>query len=65
MSNGPLPASVRHGIPAWNDTIRRNRDWWPLLAILGAAMLIGEWIAYGRYSPVRLRVVKPSLGRAA
>ena len=60
-----VPAGVRHGIPAWNDTIRRNRDWWPWLAILGAAILIGEWIAYGRYSPVRLRVVKPSLGRAA
>ena len=36
-----------------------------VLAILGAAILIGEWIVYGRYSPVRLRVVKPSLGRAA
>ena len=59
------PANVRHGIPAWNDSIRRNRDWWPWLALLGAAILLGEWIAYGRYSPVRLRVVKTSLGRAA
>ena len=56
------PANVRHGIPAWNDSIRRNRDWWPFLAALGAAVLIGEWIAYGRYSPARLRVVKPSTG---
>jgi len=60
-----VPAGVRHGIPSWNDSIRRNRDWWPWLAIFGAAILIGEWIAYGRYSPVRLRVIKPSLGRAA
>jgi len=59
------PANVRHGIPAWNDSLRRNRDWWPFLAMLGAAVLIGEWIAYGRYSPVRLRIVKPSLERAA
>ncbi len=59
------PANVRHGIPAWNDSIRRNRDWWPFLAALGAAILIAEWIVYGRYSPARLRVVKPWLGRAA
>jgi hypothetical protein len=59
------PANVRHGIPAWNDSIRRNLDWWPYLALLGAAVLIGEWIAYGRYSPVRLRVVKSGLERAA
>jgi Aerotolerance regulator N-terminal len=59
------PANVRHGIPAWNDALRRNRDWWPWLAALGAAILIGEWVAYGRYSPLRLRVVKPTLERAA
>ena len=46
------PANVRHGIPAWNDALRRNRDCgrgWPRS---GAALLIGEWIAYGRYSAV-------------
>jgi hypothetical protein len=59
------PANARHGIPAWNDSIRRNRDWWPYLAVLGVLVLIGEWIAYGRYSPVRLRVVKSGLERAA
>lgn len=59
------PANVRHGIPAWNDTIRRNSDWWPFLAALGAAILIAEWIVYGRYSPVHLRVVKQNLERAA
>ena len=59
------PANARHGIPAWNDSLRRNRDWWPLLAALGALVLIAEWIAYGRYSPLRLRVVKPGWSRAA
>ncbi len=56
------PASARHGIPAWNDALRRNVDWWPFLAALGAAVLIAEWVAYGRYSPLRLRVMKPKLG---
>jgi hypothetical protein len=59
------PANIRHGIPAWNDSLRRNHDWWPYLAALGALVLIGEWVVYGRYSPVRLRVVKPNLERAA
>jgi hypothetical protein len=59
------PANARHGIPAWNDVLRRNHDWWPWLAALGAIVLIAEWIAYGRFSPVRLRVVKPRLERAA
>jgi hypothetical protein len=59
------PATARHGVPAWNDALRRNRDWWPWLAALGALVLIGEWIAYGRFSPLRLRVVKPRLERAA
>jgi hypothetical protein len=60
------PADARRGIPAWNDALRRNRDWWPFLAALGAAVLIAEWIAYGRYSPVhRLATVKRTLERAA
>lgn len=59
------PAGVRHGIPAWNDALRRNRDWWPWLAIAGALVLLAEWIAYGRYSPLRLHVVKPRMERAA
>jgi len=59
------PAGARHGIPAWNDALRRNRDWWPFLASLGAIVLLGEWIAYGRYSPLRPHLVKPRLERAA
>ncbi len=59
------PAGIRRGIPAWNDALRRNRDWWPWLAIAGALVLLGEWTAYGRYLPLRLRVVKPRMERAA
>ncbi len=59
------PANARHGIPAWNDSFRRSRDWWPFLALLGAAVLTGEWLAYGRYSPLRLRLVKPPERHAA
>jgi hypothetical protein len=59
------PASARHGIPAWNDALRRNPAWWPFLASLGAIVLLGEWIAYGRYSPMRPHLVKPKLERAA
>jgi hypothetical protein len=63
------PANVRHGIPAWNDSIRRNADLWPFLAALGALLLIIEWIVYGRHSASGLRLIrpilKPSPGRAA
>jgi hypothetical protein len=59
------PVNVRHGIPAWNDSLRRNHDWWPWLALLGAGILIAEWLAYGRYSPLKLHTIKPTLERAA
>ncbi len=59
------PANVRHGIPAWNDALRRNRDWWPFLAILGAGVLLTEWALYGRFSPLRIRALKQGLRKAA
>jgi hypothetical protein len=59
------PATARKGIPAINESVRRSSDLWPFLALLGAALLIGEWLAYGRYSATRLRILKPKLGRAA
>jgi len=59
------PATIRRGIPSWTDSIKSNRDLWPFLAILGAALLLFEWIVYGRYAKRRLQVVKPSLERAA
>jgi hypothetical protein len=52
------PANVRHGIPAWNDSLRRNRVLWPFLAVLGLALLMTEWIVYGSYRTSRLRIVR-------
>ena len=40
------PANVRHGIPAWTDSIRRSRSIWPILALLGTALLVTEWVLY-------------------
>jgi hypothetical protein len=59
------PGNVRHGIPAWNDSLRRSRVLWPFLAALGAALLIAEWMIYGSYPKSRLHVVKSVLGKAA
>jgi hypothetical protein len=59
------PANARHGIPAWTDAIRRSHILWPFLAVLGAALLIAEWVIYGSYTTARLRIVKAALGKAA
>jgi hypothetical protein len=59
------PLNVRHGIPAWTDSVRRSHILWPFLAALGAALLLAEWVIYGSYTTARLRVVKSTLGRAA
>ncbi|HYA18631.1 MAG TPA: hypothetical protein VEF06_14260, partial [Bryobacteraceae bacterium] len=52
------PASARRGLPSWDDTIRRSTDLWPYLAALGAALLIAEWVIWGRHSSTRLQIVK-------
>ncbi len=59
------PANVRHGIPTFSEALVRSRDLWPLLAALGAALLLGEWFLYGRAAKARLQVVRTGLGRAA
>jgi hypothetical protein len=59
------PANIRHGIPSWTESLRGNRDLWPFLSAIGAAILLFEWIRYGRYSATRLHVVKPRMERAA
>ncbi len=41
------PATARHGIPAWNDSMRRSRSLWPWLA------LTGGWPAAYRVDPLR------------
>jgi hypothetical protein len=53
------PATARRGIPAWNDSIRRSRSLWPWLALIGAALLLAEWILFGSYTTSRIHIVKP------
>ena len=57
------PATVRRGIPAWNDSIRRSTDLWPWLALLGAAVLLVEYLLYGREMSALLRVVRAHMER--
>jgi hypothetical protein len=59
------PQNARRGIPAFNESLRRTRILWPILAALGAALLVFEWLAYGRYSASRLHILKPKWGKAA
>ncbi len=59
------PATVRRGIPAWNDAIRRSTDLWPWLALLGAAVLIVEYLIYGREMSALLRVIRAHMDRSA
>ena len=57
------PAGVLRGIPAWNDAIRRSTDLWPWLAVLGAALLLIEYLLYGRETSALLRVVRAHMER--
>lgn len=59
------PANVRHGIPSWSEALVRSRDLWPWLATLGAALLVGEWLLYGRASRRHLQVVSRGMEKAA
>ncbi len=59
------PAGVRRGIPAWNDAIRRSTNLWPWLAVLGAGLLVAEYLIYGRETSALLRVVRAHMERAA
>jgi len=58
------PASVLRGIPSWNDAIRRSTDLWPWLALLGTALLIIEYLLYGRDMSALLRVVRAHMQRS-
>ncbi len=57
------PSTVRRGIPAWNDAIRRSTDLWPWLAVLGAAVLLLEYLLYGREMSALLRIVRAHMER--
>ena len=59
------PATVRHGVPAWNDALRRSRDIWPFLAALGVVLLLIEWYFYGRHAAAGLQISRPKLEKAA
>ena len=52
------PPGVRRGIPSWTDTVQRNLDIWPLLALIGTGLLLAEWVLYGRMGMARLHVVR-------
>ena len=58
------PRDARKGIPAWNDSLRRNRVLWPWLALVGIGLLVAEWILYGSYRLSRLQRVAGSAGAA-
>ena len=42
------PANARRGMPAFRETLDNPRDIWQLLALLGAAAFVLEWILFGR-----------------
>lgn len=42
------PANAARGIPRWKVAAEASSDLWPLLAVLGAAGLLAEWLLYGR-----------------
>lgn len=59
------PTTARHGIPAWNDTLRRSHSLWPWLALTGLTLLLIEWLIYGSYTTSRIHIVKQHMRPAA
>jgi hypothetical protein len=59
------PANARHGIPQWTERIRRAPRLWLFLAVAGAALLVAEWLLYGREASSRLRIIPGAARRAA
>jgi len=52
-----LPANVRRGLPAFRETLQNPRDLWQMLAILGAAAFILEWLLFGRMNRLLQRPI--------
>ena len=52
-----LPANVRRGLPAFRETLQNPRDLWQMLAILGAAAFILEWLLFGRMNRMLQRPI--------
>ena len=59
------PANARHGIPQWTERIRRAPRLWLFLAVIGTALLVAEWLIYGREDSSRLRIIPGTVGKAA
>jgi hypothetical protein len=59
------PANARHGIPQWTERIRRAPRLWLFLAVIGTALLVAEWLIYGRGDSSRLRIIPGAVGKAA
>jgi hypothetical protein len=49
------PAGTPTAIPRFAPALDRSSDLWPLLALLGAAGLLVEWLLYGRGRRPRVR----------
>jgi hypothetical protein len=52
------PASARRGVPGTFETVL-SLDIWQMLAILGAACLIAEWLLYGKAAARKLTSASP------
>jgi len=56
------PAGVRRWIPRTRVAGGDYSEVWPWLAVAGAALLILEWVLYGRLSRGLARVLRPLMG---
>ena len=57
------PANARRGMPAFRETLANPRDLWQLLALLGAAAFVLEWLLFGRMNRVLHRPAGPAAAR--
>jgi hypothetical protein len=57
------PATARRGMPAFRESLQSPRDFWQLLALLGAAAFILEWILFGRMNRLLHRPAAPVTSR--
>jgi hypothetical protein len=53
-----VPAAARRGIPGRFDAVL-SRDVWQMLALLGAACLIAEWLLFGKASTRKRTTASP------
>lgn len=57
------PATARRGLPAFRETLGNPRDLWQMLALLGAAAFVLEWILFGRMNRILRRPGATMTGR--